>query len=140
MAGFYRRAWGGAKSTTQNNTTQQSDDNKWNLTIKSAKYSENGDLGFKVKGFIYKDIDEFNKIAPDVFYMKIGIDKATWLWVKAGKFDEFIADITPLENFLRSTNNYKETAINTFGEKLERYAETTPTKEEISLSKRVKLL
>ena len=62
MAGFQRRAWG--KPTTQ---TQSSTSDKWNLTVKSAKYGKNGDIGFKLGGFNYQDLSIINKIIPDVF-------------------------------------------------------------------------
>ena len=66
MAGFQRRAWGN-KPTTQ---PQGSTSDKWNLTVKSAKYSKNGDIGFKLGGFNYQDLSSINKINPDVFFVK----------------------------------------------------------------------
>lgn len=132
MAGFQRRSWGGAKPSSQNTTTQNNTNDKWNLTIKSAKYSKNGDLGFKLGGFKNEDLSAINQVAPDIFFVKQSLDKTNWLWVKNGKFDEFIADVEPLENFLRSTDHYQETSIAKFGEKIEHYAESTPTEEEIA--------
>ena len=126
MAGFQRRAWGSKP------TSQTSSNEKWNLSVKSAKYSKGGDVGFKLGGFNYQDLADINKLAPDVFFVKQGAtDKSIWLWVKNGKFDEFIADVEPLEKFLQSTNHYSNASIKSFGEKIENYAESTPTDAEI---------
>lgn len=133
MAGFQRRAWG----KPQNNTTTSKTDDKWNLTIKSAKYSKNGDLGFKLSGFKYEDFSGINKINPDVFFVRQSISKSTWLWIKSGKYDEFISDTSALENFLKSTNNYQDSSISTFIEKIENYADSTPTEEEIAANNKV---
>lgn len=129
MAGFQRRAWGN-KPTTQ---TQSSTSDKWNLTVKSAKYGKNGDIGFKLGGFNYQDLSIINKINPDVFFVKQGtMDKAVWLWIKSGKMDEFMADVAPLENALTSSGHYSDASIKSFCEKIENYAESTPTEEEIA--------
>ena len=129
MAGFQRRAWGN-KPTTQ---SQASTSDKWNLTVKSAKYSKNGDIGFKLGGFNYQDLSAINKINPDVFFVKQGaMDKAVWLWIKSGKMDEFMADVAPLESALTSSGHYSNDSIKSFCEKIENYAESVPTEEEIS--------
>lgn len=132
--GFQRRAWGSPKKTSNGST---STNDKWNLTIKSAKYSKNGDLGFKLSGFKYDDISGINKVNPEVFFVKQSISKATWLWIKNGKFDEFIADTSALEDFLKNTNNYQDASISSFCEKIENYASSTPTEEEIASNNKI---
>ena len=82
-------------------------------------------------------MSKINQLNPDVFFVKQDLNKIVWFWVKAGKLDEFLADTSALENFLKSTNHYSDASIKTFCEKIENSAESTPTEEEIEANKQI---
>jgi hypothetical protein len=121
-----RRQWG-------NNTPSKGSTNndKWSLTIKSARYTDGGDLCFKLGGLKNDDVNQINQINPTVFCIKKGQDKSNWLVILKDKYDEFIADTSALENFLKSSNNYQEASLTSFFDKIESFADSTPTQEDI---------
>jgi hypothetical protein len=127
-----RRAWSAAPQKKTVDTNKPFD-----ITIKGAKYTKNGLIGFQLQSFRYDDIAPINKINPDVFHVRQGVSNKVWLWVQEDKMQEFLDNYDTVYEFLKNTNHYSEEALNTFLDKIEDFLNGAPNQEEIENSQKI---
>lgn len=130
MSGFVRRSWGNKPNTPATSTADQ----QWNVTVKFAQYTKNGNLMFKLGGFKYGDEFKLNKLNPGVFFIKKSDQSnAMYLYVKTDKVEEFQNMLPDIQNELKNcSNHYTDASITKFAEVIEDFIEKTPTEEELS--------
>lgn len=127
------------QDATFTNSFRDGDSDKWDISIKNAKYSKSGgQIGLKLKSFNFKDFKAINQVNPNLFFVKDSTEKTldkkyneVYLWIKLDRIDEFFQELPKLEAFLESTNHYSEGSIKDFGNKIKKFIDNTPTPAEV---------
>lgn len=151
MAGFQKRNWGSNSGTQSQNTPQQGvqytnsvkggNNKQFNLQVKFGKYSEKGNLIFKLSGFKYNNINEFNnkfgKVAKIVETVaKNGGKGVLYLVVNPKDIDLLKQELNNMAQYLKSTKEYTDSSVDSFEEVVLETIEKTPTPEEIATNEK----
>lgn len=135
MAGFVNRF--NKNTTTTGNTSQQSN-NTWALSVKFARYTEKGNIAFKLSGFHWEDEERINQLGRGIY--SIVINKAkniVYLVISPNKIDEFKQMLPKFQAELKRYGKYTDKSIDDFGNTLEDALDKTPSPEEVEANQKV---
>ena len=142
MVGFVNRFNKSPKSpgTQQpnNGSIANPQDNAWALSVKFARYTEKGNIAFKLSGFHWEDEERINQLGRGVYSLVVNKDKkSVYLVISPNKIDEFKQLLPTLQAELKKNGKYTDKSIADFGYNIEDALDKTPTPEEVEANQKV---